>query len=136
MIDPLRFLGEGKVEIPPARMLAKPNPSKPKYVKSGCSNEIQRFWREQTQASYLPCNLSVTAETGPFFRKYECARPIKDSVLSGDHPNKTGMSFRFRRLGLATARSIKDSEATTVAFRLGKTSGSGPKPRCAIESTR
>ena len=55
--------------------------NKPNRPKVSCGKRIQRFWAKQTQSSYLPCSLSVTAQIGPFFRKYECERSIKDSVL-------------------------------------------------------
>ncbi len=45
-------------------------------------------------------------------------------------PNKTGISFRFRQPGLATARSIKDSDSRRwrlrpVVFMLGDIANSG-----------
>jgi len=47
-----------------------------------CSNQIRGFWSKQTQSSYFACNLSVTAEIGPPFRKFKCERSIKNWVAA------------------------------------------------------
>src|SRR6516164_3451818 len=46
--------------------------SKPKRLNPRCSNQIQGFWTKRTHSSYLPWNLSVTAEIRSFFRRFEC----------------------------------------------------------------
>jgi len=57
--------------------------SEPKRFNLRWSNQIQGFWPKRTQGSYLTRSLSVTAEIGPFFSKFNCepSPPIKDSVL-------------------------------------------------------
>jgi len=80
MSSPLRILE--KVESKRFRLEGR-GQSEPKRLNPRCSNKIQGFWPKRTQASYLAWNLSVTAEIGPFFTRFECGivRPIKDSVL-------------------------------------------------------
>jgi len=57
--------------------------SEPKRLNPRRSNQIQGFWSERTQTSYLPWNLSVTTKIRLFFSKLKCevVRPVKDSVL-------------------------------------------------------
>jgi len=75
---PIKVFGEGGG----SRFRAEGRwPNKPKRPKLSCSKQIQEFRRKQTQASYLPCSLSVTAKIGPLFGKFKCGRSIKDSVL-------------------------------------------------------
>jgi len=56
--------------------------SEPKRLNPRCSNQIQGFRPERTQASYLPWNLSVTAEIGPFFSKFECESSVRSRIRS------------------------------------------------------
>jgi len=83
--------------------------SEPKRLNPGCSNQIQGFWPKRTQASYLPWNLSVKAEIGPFFSKFECGiRPsdqglgsLESSMLTPPRPNRLATSHmpKVRRSG-------------------------------------
>jgi len=59
--------------------------NKPKRSKISWSKQIQEFRAKQTQASYLPSNLSVTAEIGQLFRKFECGRSL--SRIPSLHPS-------------------------------------------------
>ena len=78
--------------------------NKPKRPNIRCSNQIRGFWPRQTQASYLPCNLSVRAEIGPLFSKFVCERPIKDSVLisAGCFPHPFDNGWRESQAGPLT----------------------------------
>jgi hypothetical protein len=68
--------------------------NKPNGPKIRCSNQIQEFRPKQTQPSYLPCSLPVTAEMGPLFSKFECERSIKDSGPGGAGPGARSTSFQ------------------------------------------
>ena len=65
---PIKDLGEGKEAIRAERRWR----GEPKRLNLRCSNQIQGFWPKRTQVIYLPRNLSVTAEIGPFFTKFKC----------------------------------------------------------------
>jgi len=61
--------------------------NKPKRPKISSSNQIQEIRPKQTQASYLPYNLSVRAKISAFFSQFECERSIKDA--RPDNPLET-----------------------------------------------
>jgi len=75
--------------------------NKPNGPKISCNKQIQEFRTKQTQATYLACNLSVTAEIGPFFGEFKCERPIKDSRLMFFHaaPIAYDIGLRFKPIG-------------------------------------
>jgi len=56
--------------------------SEPKRLNPRCSNQVQGFWPKRTQGSYLPWNLSVTAEIGPFFRRFKWESSVRSRIRS------------------------------------------------------
>jgi len=81
---PIKVLEKGEVGDFAASGGGKTNP---RGAKIRCGNEIQEFRPKQTQASYVPWDLRVTGEIGPFFSKFQCERrSIKDSVYLLESP--------------------------------------------------
>jgi len=96
MSSPLRILEEGRGR---RFRLEGGRRSEPKRLNPGCSNQIQGFWPERTQASYPPWNLPVTAKFGPFFRRFECGiRPSDQGFGPWNPPILPPSSIKFLSL--------------------------------------
>src|SRR6516165_8536823 len=117
MSSPLRILEEGRGR---RFRLEGRQRSEPKRLNPRCSNQIQRFWPERTQVTYLPWNLSVTAEIGPFFSKFKCGIRPSDQGFDPWTPSILPPIPQSNRRRKITGRKGRRSDGTRAPRKAGE----------------
>ena len=100
------------IQLNSARFLTNMNAeNKPKRLNIWPVNQIGGFRPKQTQASYLPWNLSVTAKMGPLFSKFKCGtvRSIKDCPFFPRLWHEPEIQAVFRPAALSALKGQPDS---------------------------
>jgi hypothetical protein len=141
--DPARCPGAGMMADGESWNPRETKPNEAKWVKSSIVKKMSKKFRKRSQMTYSPCFQRITANSGPFLEKNECAQaiPPRNSKTNPNEANHvkssilSKMSKKFRKRSQTAYLPRFQRLAEILGPFFGKNKCAGPIP-CGDPKTK